>query len=212
MIVGIGENSDVNYETSALIPTTSECGDTPGTLAKHPEVCRSEEADDFPLSEEGRALASKIEEHIRGCVGNQRQPSAGELLSELEQKLGWQARWPFRSIVRNMREGGESDGSLRDLRGFFEGSLRRLRGYLTHTLSDDAIREALAGGGKSKNIHGSIFSTPPSRSRQRPLPASSAPSLVCRRSRNRNRNRSWFLVASHVIDSVGWSLLRNPFF
>jgi hypothetical protein len=85
----------------------------------------------FFASERGKELLHGTRNLIVDLLAGRTQPSATEVLAHIEQSVGWEGRWSFWPAVRELRDS-------RELQAY-------QRAYLNTTLSDDAIREALAG-------------------------------------------------------------------
>lgn len=85
-----------------------------------------------PKSEE--ELRAQVREAILNLIAAENQPSAGELLTLLEEQFGWWTRTVFMPIVQALR----SDLAVREY----------LREYLKITLTDEELAEALRGGAK----------------------------------------------------------------
>ena len=101
------------------------------------------EQPEFPWTPGGGAVAApkseaelraQVREAILNLIAAENQPSAGELLTLLEEQFGWWTRTVFMPIVQALR----SDLAVREY----------LREYLKITLTDEELAEALRGGAK----------------------------------------------------------------
>jgi len=89
----------------------------------HPTPAQEEVKDD--------ASPAAVEEHLRGILCSNRNPSAWELVEEIEAALGWKARWLLKKLVSQL----SADHSLTQLSRF----------YLESILVEGELDKALAG-------------------------------------------------------------------
>jgi hypothetical protein len=78
-------------------------------------------------------FAEEVEAFIRSKLASYQQPSARELLLELEKEISWQSRWDFEDVVRQLMD----DATL----------TRADREYLQSLIEDDGLHKALRGEG-----------------------------------------------------------------
>jgi hypothetical protein len=78
-------------------------------------------------------LAKQVEEFICSMLASYRQPSARELLAELEQKVGLESRWDLPGVLRQLAD----DAAL----------TRADRDYIHSLLEGSSLSEALRGDG-----------------------------------------------------------------
>ena len=88
----------------------------------------------FQPPPDSSVLVAQIKDAINGIMGENRNPSASELLRELERHLGWYVRLLFKNVVVEMR----TDSSVAKYR----------RDYLSTALSDEEILFAMREGTK----------------------------------------------------------------
>jgi hypothetical protein len=109
-----------------------------------PELFLQEKDEKYFLeSDEGRELYENVEKYISKLFSTEQQPTASEILSGIENEIGWQARWVFWSVVKKMRHNKAYESYSRN--------------YLETTLNDHEIRKALAGDRKMSRIHRSAI-------------------------------------------------------
>jgi hypothetical protein len=109
-----------------------------------PELFLQEKDEKYFLeSDEGRELYENVEKYISKLFSTEQQPTASEILSGIENEIGWQARWVFWPVVKKMRHNKAYQGYSRN--------------YLETTLNDHEIRKALAGDIKMSRIHRSAI-------------------------------------------------------
>lgn len=97
----------------------------------------------FFASVRGKQLLEQTTTLITKLLDARGQPGAEEVLSKIEQDIGWIGRWIFWEAVRRMREDKTLPAYQRD--------------YLTTALSDEAVRQALAGDADLKKTYRSTL-------------------------------------------------------
>lgn len=90
-----------------------------------------EQAGDVQRDDIFEEYSRKAYDYLVPLIESGRQPTAAELLSRLEEELGWSVRWHFQRLVVWMRE----DRSVP----------RFLRDYARQTLTDEEVNAALIG-------------------------------------------------------------------
>jgi hypothetical protein len=124
--------------------TTPTDSRSAGASVSHPELFLPEDKQEaFFASVCGMQLLEQTTTLITELLETQSQPGAEEVLSKIEQDIGWIGRWIFWETVRRMREDKNLQAYQRD--------------YLTTALSDEAVRQALAGDADLKKTYRSTL-------------------------------------------------------
>lgn len=104
----------------------------------HPELFPEFHGNGIPVGKEAAEMIEAVSDSILDRLESRSQPSAADLLEMAEEQFGWQARWMFWQVIHRLRTMPVGTGYLRD--------------YIRTNLTDDEVREALAGGLELKKV------------------------------------------------------------